>query len=145
MAQCITAVLKGIFKKEDNWRMRLLQDWPAIIGDLGPYVSLASIKDDVLILAVKDACWMHELHMLTPLLLQTINKKLDQHRIKQLRFKQQGVVRTKKAKHKKYDTKKVPTQETPLTYRERKALHTIKDPALAHALQRFLKRCKQEK
>lgn len=143
MAQHIKTILSSILTQSHDWRLALLRDWPTIVGDLAGHLFLEKIDNDTLILRVEDACWMHELYMLSPLLLKTINKKLDQPRIKKLRFKQKGI-------DKKRVTTSKPQQHKGLTEpvisaQESRALVTIKDPQLQMALKQFLYRCQREK
>ena len=143
MPHHIKNLLSSLFAHSDDWRIMLLRDWPTILGDLAKHVLLEKIEHDTLILSVHNACWMHELYMLSPLLLKTINKKLDQPRIKRLRFKQAGLVKKKKD-HSNHTAFISPKQEL-LTQRETKALTAIEDPQLRNALKQFLHRCQREK
>lgn len=123
--------------------MELLIRWPEIIGDLGSKVILEKIQDTTLVLSVANASWMQELYLLSPLLLRTINEKLDQPRIKHLRFKQAEL---KKVRPQAVapDHKPLP-RELHLSPHERAALGHVKDPELSAALTRFLARCHQNK
>ncbi len=142
MTKQLKDLLPSLIKKEEHWQYTLLQQWSSIIGNLSTHVCLEKIQNDTLILGVYDACWMQELYMLSGLLIDTINKNLDQPRIKHLRFKRIAP--------------RVPKQVTPLpsappskpvvlTQREQKALDGIQDAHLREALQLFLIRCYKEK
>jgi hypothetical protein len=87
---------------------------------------------------------MQELYLLSSTLLETINRNLDQPRIKQVRFKLIG-----KKEQKKQTGTAPPYKDEPktitLTPTELKALERITDSDLRTALQSFLIRCYQEK
>ena len=55
----------------DDWRFKLIKQWPAIIGSLHEHVRLERVEKDVLILGVYDVHWMHELYALS----NTIDRK----------------------------------------------------------------------
>jgi hypothetical protein len=142
MTKQLKDLLPSLIRKEENWQFMLLQQWNSIVGNLGTHVCLEKIHNDTLILGVYDACWMQELYMLSGLLIDTINKNLDQPRIKHLRFKRIAPRAPKQVTS-------IPT--TPLlkpivlTPREQKALDGIHDAQLREALQHFLIRCYKEK
>ncbi len=142
MTKTIKSLVQNILVDQHNWKLQLLQNWPTILGHLNTKVHLEKIHDDTLVLGVSDSCWLQELYMLSPLLLRTINKKLDAPRIKSLRFKKVGI---KRQTHKKATVvKRHSYKEVPLTHKQEEALHNIKDPALRIAMSDFLRRCQQE-
>ncbi len=121
-----------------------MKKWPEIVGQLASKVTIEKIYAESVTLGVYDSYWMQELYLLSPTLVETINRNLDQHRIKQVRFK---LVRKKEQKKKKSTAtihKDEPLTIT-LTPTERNALERITDPDLRAALQSFLIRCYQEK
>lgn len=143
MAYKIKDILKKVFKNNDNWKIQLLQQWPHIIGSLSTKVRLEKINKDSLVLGVYDSCWLQELYLLSPVLLKTINEKLENTHIKRLRFKQASINNTiKKKDNKKRSRIK---KEVILTKREKDTLKKIKDPDLGKALEGFLIRCYQVK
>lgn len=142
MAQEIKKLLETVFNVQDNWKLRLLSGWPSIIGDLTQQVCLEKIDDDTLTLGVRDSCWLQELHLLSPLLLKEINKKLDQPRIKKLRFKTMSSFKNKS--HTKIIRPDKITVTRSLSTKEQKALTKIQDPQLRTVLQQFLMRCHHE-
>lgn len=126
---------------QSDWKLALIKEWPEIIGNLASKVSLEKVGDDTVILGVSDSCLMQELYLLSPLLITTINKKLDQPRIKQIRFKQAG----RKKKKAEIQIKEIePEKEISLSTREKHALNVIQDPALRAALKAFRIRCYRE-
>ena len=143
MAHIIKTLLQSVMKTENSWKIDLLQSWPDIIGSLNTKVNVERIQDSTLVLSVSNACLLQELYLLSPILLKKINEKLDQPRIKRLRFKQAGI---KKIKRKRAPVQK---KKRPITVvlsaKERNALKNIEDQELGEALKRFLIRCYQEK
>jgi flagellar biogenesis protein FliO len=142
MAQPIKQLIHSVFDKPDNWKIDLLRNWDTIIGNLNTKVYLEKITDDTLVLGVTDSCWLQELYLLSHVILQVINEKLDRPRIKQLRFKKIGIRPVKKAA---YTAPKPRARvQRPLTSKEKQALTNIKDAQLQQALEDFLIRCYQE-
>lgn len=142
MAVYLKEILQTIINPENNWKTDLLYRWNEIIGSLHNKVRIEKIHDDTLILGVFHSCWMQELYLLSPLLIKTINEKLDQPYIKQLRFKHIGI---KQSKQKKYQS--IPIQkkkEVLLTKQDECTLAKITNPELRDALKAFRIRCYQE-
>lgn len=132
-----------MLKTENSWKIDLLQNWSDIIGSLNTKVKLEKIQDSTLVLSVADACLLQELYLLSPILLRTINEKLDQPRIKRLRFKQAGIKKIKRKQASPQKRKKL--NNVILSSKEEAALEKIEDKQLGNALKRFLIRCYQEK
>ena len=141
MALILKDLLFTIIRPENNWKTELLHKWPTIIGSLHSKVRIEKIYDDTLVLGVFHSCWMQELYLLSPLLIKTINEKLDQSHIKQLRFKHIG---SKKEKQKKPPVFPIIKKEVTLTKKEENTLAKIADPALRNAIKAFRIRCYQE-
>lgn len=142
MAQEIKKLLQDLFNVQDNWKCKLLNNWSAIIGSLAPQVSVEKIEDEILTLGVRDSCWLQELHLLSPLLLKEINNKLDQPRIKKLRFK----TMTYTPRHRTVKTKStnISPHVRALSHKEQVALNKVDDTQLRSVLQQFLMRCYHE-
>jgi len=143
MAHDIKNLVHTILRTDTNWKLQLLRDWPTIMGNLGTKVHLEKIYKDTLVLGVADSCWMQELYMLSHILLNRINQKLDRPRIKKLRFKTVGA--QPPTKQPKNTRKKRNLTSVQLNPTERRALKKIQDPQLCEALEKFLIRCYQEK
>jgi hypothetical protein len=127
-------------RNQQDWKIKLAQEWQAILGPLSAHVTLEKVDNDTAILGVYDSCWMQELYLLSPLLLKTINTTLDQPHIKQLRFKKA------ERKHQETEPQKrhyIPKQIR-LTAKEEHALKLVHDESLRSVLKRFLIRCYQE-
>jgi hypothetical protein len=134
-------LLQTLINPDKNWKTDLLYRWKEIIGPLHTKVRIEKVIDDTLILGVFHPCWMQELYLLSPLLIKTINEKLDQAYIKQIRFKQ---VSLKKETIATIATKNKPKKEVFLSKKDELALTKIADPALRDALRAFRIRCCQE-
>lgn len=142
MASLIKNFLSSILPSENQWQIKLLQEWETIIGPLKARITLEKIQKDTLILGVYDSSWLQELYLLSPLILQTINKNLEHSPIKNLRFKQAE----KKNKKQKESSSILPKKNKtkPLTLEQKHALEKILDNELRSALCNFLTRCSQE-
>ncbi len=142
MATDFKQLLQTIINPEKSWKTDLLYRWHDIIGSLHSKVRIEKIDGDILILGVSHSCWMQELYLLSPLLLKTINEKLDQPYIKQIRFKQMSSTTHKKNIHTFTAAKK--KKDVALTKQDERTLAQITDPALRDALRAFRIRCYQE-
>ncbi len=142
MIRPLSDLVSNLLPSDQDWKIKLLQSWPRIMGALAPKVRLEKIDDESLLLGVFDACWMQELYLLTPMLLANINQNLDRPRIKQLRFKRAGKQTQLRACLQKKLT--IVRNERPLTMRETRALDLIGDTQLRDALVGFLQRCAKE-
>lgn len=136
----IATIIPLVFQQEHQWKYELLRNWRNIFGSMSDKVFLERINNDILVLAVNDACWMQELYTLSPLLITSINQVLDKPYIKQLRFKRAGI-RPKKLYPAQERPAHVPRSSIVLSAREEKALSAIKDLQLAKAMKDFLIRC----
>jgi hypothetical protein len=134
MATNLKELLQTLINPHNNWKTDLLYRWKDIIGPLHSKVRIEKVHDDTLILGVFHSCWMQELYLLSPLLIKTINEKLDQPYIKQIRFKQ---VVLKRATIKISPTKMVHKKEVFLSKKDEHTLAKIADPALRDALKAF--------
>lgn len=130
--------------KMQQWKIQLLEQWSKIVGPLASNVTIEKIYEDAILLGVYDSCWMQELYLLSPTLLQTINQNLDQPRIKQVRFKLIAKKKNNKKEtitsHSKDDIPSIKLKKV-----EQVALQRIKDPHLRSVLEKFLIRCYREK
>lgn len=143
MAKQIDTLIQHIFKEEQTWKIKLLREWHTIFGNLSTYIQLEKIEKEFLVLGVTNSCWLQEFYLLSPLLLKTINEKLANAPIKQLRFKLSGIKR--RPQKTKSAVPPAPTISRSLYASERAALDRIQDSELATALERFLIRCYQDK
>ena len=142
MAMYLKELLHALINPHKNWKTDLLYRWHDIIGSLHSKVRIEKVYDDTLVLGVFHSCWMQELYLLSPLLMRTINEKLDQPYIKQIHFKHVGLKNLKKNNCKPSTAKK--KKEVTLTKEDECTLAKVADPALRDALKAFRIRCYQE-
>lgn len=143
MVMPIKTILEGLLNNSENWQLQLLHHWPTIVGSIRTKVQLLKIQDDTLIIGVIDSCWLQELYLLSPLLLKTINEKLDRPRIKKLRFKAVGIADKKEKKES--PIKKIVSHTVQLSHQEQARLKEIPDEQLREVLKDYLIRCHREK
>ena len=144
MPKRLAELLSSVLHTSESWKHQLLRNWSEILGPLADKVCLQKVYNKTLVLSVQDSCWLQEMHLLSPVLLKTINKTLDQPHINQLRFTLAGKPK-KKTASKKNIPQSIPHKNVRLTPREKKTLAAIGDTELRHALKGFLVRCYQEK
>lgn len=141
MAKQIKDLVLSVLPTE-SWKIKLLINWPTIVGDLKKHVTLEKIDEHSLVLGAFNSSWMNELYLLSPILIANINKHLDYPRIKFVRFK---IAQVKESKIETTSVK--PIQEKKpifLSTSEQKALSAISDEQLRDSLKKFLIRCKQK-
>lgn len=143
MSMPIKNVLDSLLSQHNNWQLQLLNNWPSIVGHIKTNVQLLKIYEDTLVIGVQDSCWLQELYLLSPLLLQTINQKLDRPRIKKLRFKAVGI--TDKKIKKGTSVQKNTTKIIQLSAQEQQTLAHIHDEHLRQVLKDYLVRCYRER
>jgi len=144
MRQNIKQLLAAILPSAKDWKTNLLHNWRSIIGPLHKKMTIEKIGDDIIVFGVHDSCWMQELYLLSPLLLQTVNKSLDRPYIKQVRFKRAKKRKTH-SKRPQPEQKKSPPPPRPATKQETLALTAVKNGELRSALEAFRARCSQER
>ncbi len=125
-----------------TWKTRLLTEWPTIMGNLADMVTVEKMYDDTLVLGVHDSNWLHELYMLSPVLIKTINSHLEKPYIKTVRLKHASTVK-KQPPAAKPIVLYCPPAPAVLTASEKKALDTIQDTELQKAFHQFLSRCRK--
>lgn len=141
MAINLKELLQSVINPKKSWKTDLLYRWKDIIGPLHTKVRIEKITQDTIFLGVFHSCWMQELYLLSPLLIKTINEKLDQPHIKDIRFKQ---VSLKKDILKSPAAKIVQRKEIVLSKQDESELAKITDPLLREALRTFRMRCYRE-
>ena len=127
-----------------NWKNKILQDWPSIIGDLSSKVHVEKITNNTLVLGVHDSCWMQELYVLSSPLLKTINRHLNKPYIKKLQFKN---IPKKKPEYRRLIKSKniIKSNNFQIKKVEKDALEKISDPQLKDCLVAYLSKCYEEK
>lgn len=143
MAQPVKTILDELLSRQNNWQLQLLNQWPSIVQAIKTRVHLLKIEPEILTIGVQDSCWLQELYLLSPLLIATINQKLDEPRIKQLRFKALGTQKEKQTKEKSNYSR--PKRVIALSIKEQATLAQIADEQLRLALKNYLIRCHEER
>lgn len=144
MIRHIKSVLPQLMRPQEEWKFYLLNNWQEIMGNLGSIVTLEKIEGNVLFLGVPNSCWMQELHMLAPALIETINQKLDQPRINQLRFKRIATRKKENVPRAAACNKQRTKEQNHTTPQQQAALKKVRDPDLRRVLEQFLDRCHEE-
>lgn len=126
-----------------SWQIHLLRNWADIVGPLRTRMLLEKVYEDTACIGVYDLHWMHELYLLSPTIIHTINTKLGGVYIKKVRFK---LVQKKQLPS--FELSKVPYHQhddcvitKKLTRQELSALQGIKDLELRGILEKFLGVC----
>lgn len=141
MAVGLNVLLNSLLKTDNDWRLRLVKEWPVIIGDLHSKMRLEKVVDDTIVIGVYDSHWMQELFMLSRTILRTINIKLGNEEVKQIRFTL-ATAQKKSLKPKKITETRESLNVLRLSQQQSAALGTIKDLDLQQSLQKILQRCK---
>ncbi|HRN78122.1 MAG TPA: DUF721 domain-containing protein [Candidatus Dependentiae bacterium] len=142
MVRPIKNFLSTLIAQKGDWKVRLMQQWPIIIGELSDQVTIEKVVGDTLVLGVYDSCWMQELYMLSPMLLGKIHAHGYTH-IKDIRFKTVTKALPFKQKAPSLPARTVP-KNISLTPQQSAVLDRIADQELRSALKAFLIRCYQE-
>jgi hypothetical protein len=140
MAFSLQTLVAGMLGGDDDWRKRLVKEWPTMVGDLHTRMRFEKISHDVLVIGVYDIHWMHELYMMSPMILQAINEKLGGNFVAKIRF---SVVNKTDRFRKVFDgASESYIFEKPLAERQQKILSTVKDQQLQDALSKLWQRCR---
>lgn len=143
MATPIKNLLDHLLSQNNNWQLQLLNSWPTIVGGIKTNVHILKIYENTLVIGVQDSCWLQELYLLSPMLIHMINQKLDQPRIKELRFKALGTSE-KKLKKETEPARKI-QRNISLNAKEQETLASISDEQLRASLKEYLIRCYNER
>lgn len=140
MAFQLQSLLAGLLDVGDDWRKRLVKEWPALVGDLHTHMRFEKLSHDVLVIGVYDMHWMHELYMMAPMIVQAINEKLGGDYVAKVRF----VVVNKNEHARTAGAHKRDTHlnAKPLADEQKKVLATVKDQQLQEVLSKLWYRCK---
>lgn len=144
MAKAIKSILSEYFsnQKEHDWKIKLLQDWPSIMGNLADHVKIYKIYQNAITLHVKNSSWMQEMHCLSNVILDKINGYLGKKQLIAVYFKVITFEETMRRNQlEKVDLQPKEIANKPLSLRHQKALLIIEDKELSQALESFLQRC----
>ena len=117
----------------------LIRDWDLIFGKLKDKVKLEKAYNDTIILGVSNSSWLHELNLLSNVLLTKINDHLKKPLVKKIILK----IASKKELKKKIITDKITLKVIRFKENELKALDKLADKELAENMKNFLIKCKQ--
>ena len=145
MSRPLKQLLSHVLQTTDSWKVSVIKNWREFVGPLNTRMTLERVENDTVTFGVYDSCWMHELYLLSPLIIKIINENLDHPCVKRVRFKQARPVRKKKdAVH---STTKPSSPATPakLNSREQEALKKVDSMEMRELLEAFRIRCAREK
>lgn len=147
MATLVKELLHALFNKEENWHIKLLEEWPKIVGTLQTRICLEKIEGSLVIIGVYESHWMQELHLLSRFLVARINTSLgvaihsDEKYVHQVKFK---LIDMPKPRVLSY-AMRVNTRHTHmplvLSATQEQLLNTIKDSGLRSSLALFFRTC----
>jgi len=131
-----------LVRQEQDWRLYVVQNWTTIIGNLHTKMCLEKVVGDMLVIGVYDVHWMQELHLMSTMIIRTINAKLGDNRVSKLRF----VLVQRRTAHKKsipVQSNERNTKKIVFPQRCARVLTDIKNKDLHDALQKYFERCMQ--
>lgn len=142
MARHIISALDTVLPTHHAWRLKVLQEWPRIIGSLKNKVSLHKIENSFVVLTVTHPGLAQELLMLSDLIREKINAVIGSPRITAIHFR---TARSSRAQEKVPQKSFTPAAPPPaqLNAGEEKVLATVENDELRAALSSFYRTCKQ--
>ena len=145
MTQHILNALSKALPPQHFWKVRLLKQWPTIIGKLHEKVSLYRVDETAVTLQVKHASLAHELLFLTEMLREKINEVIGCPRITAIHFRTQQSQRAppSRAAARPSPHRINTTPPPPLNQREKNALEVVESKELRSALSAFYSACKK--
>ncbi len=143
MTLAVKSILDCLFARQQSWEVDLARQWKTIVGNLCTRICLEKVDRDTIVVGVYDPHWMHELYLLSPMLISSINKNLKGNYVHHVHFRL--AVSPKLAKKSANVVKIVKTAfpvKRTLTECHQQALAAIKDPELQRELIRLFDYCK---
>lgn len=148
MAKNLKDLLQAIIPENAAWKIKLLNEWPTIVGHLHQHVKVQKIYADALVLGVTDSSWLQEMYLLSGVLIETINKNLDKPRINRLHFKNIGDMEYQQPALAPKPKEVIAPEPIPnkqhLTRQQQKTLDRVEDPELRAVLKELLFVCYQK-
>lgn len=86
MSKALKDIIKAIIPEQHLWKIELFKAWDYIIGPMKTRVQIEKIEDRTLFLIVTHATWAQEVHMISPLIKQKINRFLNEEKIATIRI-----------------------------------------------------------
>ncbi len=149
MFKHISELLNNFVPKQDEWKVKLFNNWDKVLGSLSDKVVILKVERNFLLLGVTHPAWAHEMYMLSDVLREKINSLFEYERIKYIKFqvikKQTSNLKdTAKlylnSKHNNTEPKKISLNSV-----EYSNLGKIKDDELKSLLKDFYFKSKKEK
>ena len=124
---------------QDDWRKRLMKEWPTIVGNLHQRMRLERVMNETAVIGVYEIHWMQELYMISDMIVSTINQKLGGVYVHKIRF----VVADKahERKEKKRAVLAAACRQKSLAAPQKAALTKIQDQKLKEALSQLWSQC----
>lgn len=137
--QSLHMLVAAVLKSQDNWKIRLMVDWVAIVGNMSQHICLEKIADDAtLVIGVHDTKWMQQLHYLSYELIDLINRGLGSAYVTTVRF---VLSRRLQVSYKVRRKTSAPPVSTKKTAQPRRALNNKQMGALQNIADRELQDC----
>ncbi|KKP23780.1 MAG: hypothetical protein SZ59_C0003G0004 [candidate division TM6 bacterium GW2011_GWF2_28_16] len=86
MFKHISELLNSFVLPQDQWKIKLFNNWDKVLGSLADKVVILKAERHMLILGVTHPAWAHEMFMLSDVLREKINLLLGKEQIKYIRF-----------------------------------------------------------
>ncbi len=121
------------------WHIKLISEWPKVVGALHEQMRVEKIQGDLLTIGVFNASWLQELYLLSPMLIKSINDYLQHPYVKQIKCKaaaRKQVDDIHSARKQEKTESRIVSR--PLTSVEKKTLASVEDPELRSMLETLL-------
>lgn len=138
MATRVKDIIPSLITTKAEWHSSLLANWDSLVGKLHTRIRLEKIEGDLLVIGVYEVHWMQELHLLSQVLMDSLNTFLGASHVQQIRFK---LVEERKKIMKRKITSAPRVAAIPLSPVQSQALTAIDDIQLKEALIHFWSRC----
>lgn len=86
MFKHISELLNSFVLPQDQWKIKLFNNWDKVLGSLAEKVVILKAEKHMLVLGVTHPAWAHEMFMLSDVLKEKINLLLGKEQIKYIRF-----------------------------------------------------------
>jgi hypothetical protein len=86
MFRHISQLLNNFVPANDEWKVKLFNNWDKVLGNLSEKVVILKVERNFLLLGVTHPALAHEMFMLSDILKEKINSLFDRERIKYIRF-----------------------------------------------------------
>lgn len=147
MKRTIKDLIEHIIPQEHAWKIKLLDQWHTIFGNLSKNAFPVLIKDTTLVVGVTHPIWAQELYLLETTLRAKINASIGKHAISRISFR---ITQKTKPTHRVIEScpthQQSHTEETlRLNSAEQRTLNKVTDEQFKATMHKFLARCKLKK